>query len=61
MFMTILQIGSHPNIYVLDTPGVLPPQIHDVEVCTKLALTGTIIMDALCLFLGPNVLCSWSD
>ncbi|KAK9911358.1 hypothetical protein M0R45_035274 [Rubus argutus] len=38
-----LKIGSHPNIYVLDTPGVLPPQIHDVEVCTKLALTGTII------------------
>ncbi|KAL6124617.1 hypothetical protein ACLB2K_077129 [Fragaria x ananassa] len=38
-----LKIGSHPNIYVLDTPGVLPPQIHDVEVCTKLALTGTIV------------------
>ncbi|PRQ56803.1 putative GTP-binding protein, orthogonal bundle [Rosa chinensis] len=38
-----LKIGSHPNIYVLDTPGVLPPEIHDVEVCTKLALTGTII------------------
>ncbi|XP_050385914.1 DAR GTPase 2, mitochondrial isoform X2 [Argentina anserina] len=38
-----LKIGSHPNIYVLDTPGVLPPQINDVEVCAKLALTGTII------------------
>ncbi|KAK9943189.1 hypothetical protein M0R45_008807 [Rubus argutus] len=37
-----LKIGSHPNIYVLDTPGVLPPQIHDVEICTKLALTGSI-------------------
>ncbi|XP_061956583.1 DAR GTPase 2, mitochondrial isoform X2 [Populus nigra] len=35
-----LKIGSHPNIYVLDTPGILPPQIHDSEVCTKLALTG---------------------
>ncbi|KAJ6882261.1 DAR GTPase 2 [Populus alba x Populus x berolinensis] len=35
-------IGSHPNIYVLDTPGILPPQIHDSEVCTKLALTGAI-------------------
>ncbi|XP_011001543.1 PREDICTED: mitochondrial ribosome-associated GTPase 1 [Populus euphratica] len=38
----IFQIGSHPNIYVLDTPGILPPQIHDSEVCTKLALTGAI-------------------
>lgn len=37
-----LKIGSHPNIYVLDTPGILPPQIHDSEVCTKLALTGAI-------------------
>ncbi|EEF36021.1 GTP binding protein, putative [Ricinus communis] len=36
-----LIIGSHPNIYVLDTPGVLPPQIFDAEVCFKLALTGT--------------------
>lgn len=25
---------------MLDTPGILPPQIHDVEVCSKLALTG---------------------
>ncbi|KAK9131449.1 hypothetical protein Sjap_011936 [Stephania japonica] len=34
------KIGSHPNIYILDTPGVLPPQILDDEVCSKLALTG---------------------
>ncbi|KAG5538830.1 hypothetical protein RHGRI_019399 [Rhododendron griersonianum] len=37
-----LKIGSHPNIYVLDTPGVLPPMIPDAEVCSKLALTGAI-------------------
>ncbi|KAM1048812.1 hypothetical protein ACFX2C_027986 [Malus domestica] len=37
-----LKIASHPNIYVLDTPGVLPPHISDDDVCTKLALTGTI-------------------
>ncbi|CAL5331190.1 unnamed protein product [Camellia sinensis] len=37
-----LKIGSHPNIYVLDTPGVLPPEIPDAEVCSKLALTGAI-------------------
>ncbi|KAK9127343.1 hypothetical protein Syun_016140 [Stephania yunnanensis] len=24
-------VGSHPNIYILDTPGVLPPQILDGE------------------------------
>ncbi|CAK9143388.1 unnamed protein product [Ilex paraguariensis] len=37
-----LKIGSHPNIYVLDTPGVLPPKVLDAEVCSKLALTGVI-------------------
>ncbi|XP_062097160.1 DAR GTPase 2, mitochondrial [Humulus lupulus] len=37
-----LKIGSHPNVYVLDTPGVLPPEISDDEVCSKLALTGAI-------------------
>ncbi|GFY92073.1 P-loop containing nucleoside triphosphate hydrolases superfamily protein [Actinidia rufa] len=36
------KIGSHPNIYVLDTPGVFPPSIADAEVCSKLALTGAI-------------------
>ncbi|CAB4299673.1 unnamed protein product [Prunus armeniaca] len=40
--ITGLKIASHPNIYVLDTPGVLPSHILDDEVCTKLALTGTI-------------------
>jgi hypothetical protein len=29
------QIGSHPNIYVLDTPGVLPPKIPDTKVCSN--------------------------
>ncbi|KAK6120749.1 hypothetical protein DH2020_045511 [Rehmannia glutinosa] len=37
-----LQIASHPNIYVLDTPGVLPPDVVDDGVCSKLALTGAI-------------------
>ncbi|GAA0143498.1 hypothetical protein LIER_04166 [Lithospermum erythrorhizon] len=37
-----LKIASHPNIYVLDTPGVLSPEILDAEVCCKLALTGAI-------------------
>lgn len=39
------QIGSHPNIYVLDTPGILPPTIPDAEVCSKLALTGMFIQN----------------
>uniref|UniRef100_A0A2C9V195 G domain-containing protein n=1 Tax=Manihot esculenta TaxID=3983 RepID=A0A2C9V195_MANES len=37
-----LKIGSHPTIYVLDTPSILPPQIFDAEVCFKLALIGAI-------------------
>lgn len=36
------QIASHPSIYVLDTPGVFPAEILDAEVCSNLALTGTI-------------------
>lgn len=38
-----IQIASHPNIYVLDTPGVLPPMMLDEDMCSKLALTGEII------------------
>ncbi|KAH1107763.1 hypothetical protein J1N35_011531 [Gossypium stocksii] len=36
------KIGSHPNIYLLDTPGILPRMIHDAELCSKLVLTGAI-------------------
>lgn len=36
------QIGSHPNVYVLDTPGIFPPNLYDAEICAKLALTGLI-------------------
>ncbi|KAF9603236.1 hypothetical protein IFM89_034569 [Coptis chinensis] len=34
-----IQIASHPNIYVLDTPGVLHPDSIDIEMGSKLALT----------------------
>ncbi|XP_021751747.1 DAR GTPase 2, mitochondrial-like [Chenopodium quinoa] len=37
-----LKVASHPSIYILDTPGILPPQLIDVEVCAKLALTGAL-------------------
>ncbi|XVE95600.1 hypothetical protein REPUB_Repub02eG0112600 [Reevesia pubescens] len=37
-----LKIGSHPNIYLLDTPGILSHTIHDAELCSKLGLTGAI-------------------
>ncbi|KAG4187207.1 hypothetical protein ERO13_A08G089400v2 [Gossypium hirsutum] len=36
------KIGSHPNIYLLGTPGILPCMIHDAELCSKLVLTGAI-------------------
>ncbi|KAE9590481.1 putative GTP-binding protein, orthogonal bundle [Lupinus albus] len=36
------KIGSHPNIYVLDTPAVLSPEVPDVDVLRKLSLTGAI-------------------
>ncbi|KAI4312617.1 hypothetical protein MLD38_037421 [Melastoma candidum] len=37
-----LKIASRPNVYVLDTPGILPPSISDIDICSKLALTGAI-------------------
>ncbi|KAL5980556.1 hypothetical protein ACLOJK_028464 [Asimina triloba] len=36
------KIASHPNIYVLDTPGVLDPKDIDLDMGSKLALTGAI-------------------
>ncbi|KAL0749348.1 hypothetical protein Bca101_031351 [Brassica carinata] len=42
-----LKIGSHPNVYVLDTPGVFPPKLLDAEICSKLALAGAIPDDII--------------
>ncbi|KAK7271620.1 hypothetical protein RJT34_27671 [Clitoria ternatea] len=36
------KIGSHPNIYVLDTPAVLSPEVPNVDALSKLILTGAI-------------------
>uniref|UniRef100_A0A7C8ZIV9 G domain-containing protein n=1 Tax=Opuntia streptacantha TaxID=393608 RepID=A0A7C8ZIV9_OPUST len=38
-----LKVASHPNIYILDTPGILAPRIIDAEICAKLALTGALV------------------
>lgn len=35
------KVASHPNIYVLDTPGVLSPRFADDGSGPRLALTGT--------------------
>ncbi|CAL4969030.1 unnamed protein product [Urochloa decumbens] len=36
------KVASHPNIYVLDTPGVLSPRFANDDSGPKLALTGAI-------------------
>jgi len=36
------KIGEHPSVYVLDTPGVLVPNIDNIETGLKLALTGAV-------------------
>lgn len=38
---TGLQVASHPNIYVLDTPGVLSSRFTNDDFVSRLALTGT--------------------
>ncbi|KXZ41893.1 hypothetical protein GPECTOR_250g621 [Gonium pectorale] len=36
------KVCDEPQVYVLDTPGVLPPAIRDPRVAERLALTGLI-------------------
>ena len=35
------QISESPDVYVYDTPGILHPNITDMEVAMNLALCGT--------------------
>uniref|UniRef100_A0A3Q1EH86 Mitochondrial GTPase 1 n=1 Tax=Acanthochromis polyacanthus TaxID=80966 RepID=A0A3Q1EH86_9TELE len=37
------EVCERPRMYLLDTPGVLPPKIENVETGMKLALCGTIL------------------
>lgn len=41
--LTRIQVCERPIIHLLDTPGVLPPKIQDLETGMKLALCGTIL------------------
>lgn len=38
----VREIAHQPSIYVLDTPGVLVPNIPDIDTGLKLALTGAV-------------------
>ncbi|NWJ00189.1 MTG1 GTPase, partial [Crypturellus undulatus] len=40
--LTRIQVCEEPLMYLLDTPGVLPPRLKDVETGLKLALCGAI-------------------
>uniref|UniRef100_A0A670ZSZ8 Mitochondrial ribosome associated GTPase 1 n=1 Tax=Pseudonaja textilis TaxID=8673 RepID=A0A670ZSZ8_PSETE len=41
--LTKIQVSEKPLVYLLDTPGVLSPQIKSVETGLKLALCGAIL------------------
>ncbi|KAM9808655.1 mitochondrial ribosome-associated GTPase 1 isoform X2 [Syngnathus typhle] len=41
--LTRIQVCERPIMYLLDTPGVLPPKIESLETGMKLALCGTIL------------------
>ncbi|XP_042473099.1 DAR GTPase 2, mitochondrial-like isoform X3 [Zingiber officinale] len=45
------KFGSHPNLYVLDTPGILRPEIAHYHSGAKLALTGLKLPELLSRFL----------
>ncbi|NXG83327.1 MTG1 GTPase, partial [Stercorarius parasiticus] len=40
--LTRIQVCEKPLMYLVDTPGVLPPKLEDVETGMKLALCGAI-------------------
>ncbi|XP_054061129.1 mitochondrial ribosome-associated GTPase 1 isoform X1 [Rissa tridactyla] len=40
--LTRIQVCEKPLMYLVDTPGVLPPKLEDVETGVKLALCGAI-------------------
>ncbi|XP_071604959.1 mitochondrial ribosome-associated GTPase 1 isoform X2 [Heliangelus exortis] len=40
--LTKIQVCEKPLMYIVDTPGVLPPKLGDVETGMKLALCGAI-------------------
>ncbi|NXW95394.1 MTG1 GTPase, partial [Alopecoenas beccarii] len=40
--LTRIQVCEKPLMYLVDTPGVLPPRLGDLETGMKLALCGTI-------------------
>ncbi|KFW12765.1 Mitochondrial ribosome-associated GTPase 1, partial [Eurypyga helias] len=40
--LTRIQVSENPLMYLVDTPGVLPPKLGDVETGMKLALCGAI-------------------
>ncbi|XP_072962157.1 DAR GTPase 2, mitochondrial isoform X3 [Typha angustifolia] len=44
------KIASHPNIYVLDTPGILSPKVVGDDSGSKLALTRAIKDSLLCQY-----------
>ncbi|WOK95452.1 hypothetical protein Cni_G04159 [Canna indica] len=44
------KIASHPNLYVLDSPGILPSKIAHSDWGAKLALTGAIKDSLICEF-----------
>lgn len=41
--LTRIQVCERPALFLVDTPGVLPPKIESVETGMKLALCGTIL------------------
>ncbi|XP_036191651.1 mitochondrial ribosome-associated GTPase 1 isoform X3 [Myotis myotis] len=41
--MSKIQVSERPLMFLLDTPGVLAPQIESVETGLKLALCGTVL------------------
>ncbi|CAN0233090.1 unnamed protein product [Bubo scandiacus] len=40
--LTRIQVSEKPLMYLVDTPGLLPPRLEDVEMGMKLALCGAI-------------------
>lgn len=53
--LTRIKISEEPNVYLIDTPGILMPNVTDIHAGLKLALVGCL-QDHL---IGPEVLADY--
>ncbi|CAL1544970.1 unnamed protein product [Lymnaea stagnalis] len=37
-----IKVSTHPNVYIIDTPGIMPPKVENIETGMKLAACSSV-------------------